>query len=94
MKLVSFMPGKINIKFNEKLNKNFIKILTEKLLIWTHERWIISLSKEQGEETVYEKNLTNKKDKLTQEMNSEVVKDFLTAFPDAKLINVSEDTDA
>ena len=94
VKLVSFMPGKINITFNEKLNKNFIKILTEKLLIWTHERWIISLSKEQGEETVYEKNLTNKKDKLTQEMNSEVVKDFLTAFPDAKLINVSEDTDA
>ena len=94
VKLVSFTPGKINISFNEKLNKNFIKILTEKLLKWTGERWIISLSKEQGEETIYEKNITNKKNKLTQEMNSEVVKDFLGAFPDAKLINVSEDSDA
>ena len=84
----------MNITFNEKLNKNFIKILTEKLLKWTGERWIISLSKEQGEETIYEKNLTNKKNKLTQEMNSEVVKDFLNAFPDAKLIDVSEDDDA
>ena len=94
VKLVSFTSGKMNISFNEKLNKNFIKILTEKLLKWTGERWIISLSKEQGEETVYEKNITNKKNKLAQEMNSEVVKDFLTVFPDAKLTDVSEDNDA
>ena len=94
VKLVSFAPGKINITFNEKLNKNFIKILTEKLLKWTGERWIILLSKEQGEETIYEKNFSNKKEKLDKEMNSNVVKDFLTAFPDAKLIDVTEDNDA
>jgi len=94
VKLVSFTTGKMNISFNEKLNKNFIKILTEKLLKWTGERWIISLSKEQGEETVYEKNITSKKNKLAQEMNSETVKNFLAAFPDAKLIEVSEDNDA
>ena len=94
VKLVSFATGKINITFNEKLNKNFIKILTEKLLKWTGERWIISLSKEQGKETIFEKNLTNKKDELDKEMNSNVVRDFLTAFPDAKLIDVTEDNDA
>jgi DNA polymerase-3 subunit gamma/tau len=94
VKLVSFAPGKLNIMFNEKLNKNFIKILTEKLLKWTGERWIISLSKEQGEETIYEKNLTNKKEKLSKEMNSQAVKDFLNAFPDAKLVDVTEDNDA
>jgi DNA polymerase-3 subunit gamma/tau len=94
VKLVSFSSGKINISFNEKLNKNFIKILTEKLLKWTGERWIISLGKEQGEETVYEKNLTNRKNKLVKEMNTRVVKDFLATFPDAKLIDVTEDNDA
>jgi DNA polymerase-3 subunit gamma/tau len=92
--LVSFIHGKISITFNEQLNKNFIKILTEKLLKWTGERWIISLSKEKGEETVYDKNITNKKNKLAQEMNSETVKNFLAAFPDAKLIDISEDSDA
>ena len=35
-----------------------------------------------------------KKEKLAQETNSEVVKDFLDAFPDAKLIDVTEDNDA
>ena len=94
VKLVSFVSGKINITFNEKLNKNFIKILTEKLLKWTGERWIISLSKEQGEKTVYEKNILEKNNKLEKEMNSKLVKDFISAFPDAKLIDISEDEDA
>jgi DNA polymerase-3 subunit gamma/tau len=94
VRLVSFKPGKINISFNEKLNKNFIKTLTEKLLKWTGERWIISLSKEQGEETIYEKNLNRKKNKLEKEVDSKVVKDFLAAFPGAKLTDVSEDNDA
>ena len=94
VKIVSFIAGKINITFNERLNKNFIKILTEKLLKWTGERWIISLSKEQGEETVYEKNLTNRKEKIAKEMNSQLVKDFTAAFPDAKLVDVTEDHDA
>jgi DNA polymerase-3 subunit gamma/tau len=94
VKLVSFTAGKMNITFNEKLNENFIKILTEKLLKWTGERWIISLSKEQGEETVYEKKLTNNKNNLAQEMNSEVVKNLIATFPDAKLVDVSGDNDA
>jgi len=92
--LVSFTTGKINITFNEKLNKNFIKILTEKLLKWTGERWIISLSKDQGEKTFYEKNLANKKNKIEKEMKSDLVKDFISAFPDAKLTSVTEEEDA
>ena len=92
--LVSFTSGKINITFNEKLNKNFIKILTEKLLKWTGERWIISLSKDQGHKTFYEKNLIDKENKLKKEMNSDLVKDFVSAFPDAKLISVTEGEDA
>tara|TARA_B110000971_G_scaffold215756_1_gene249747 strand:+ start:44 stop:1723 length:1680 start_codon:yes stop_codon:yes gene_type:complete len=92
--LVSLTKGKINIAFNEKLNKNFIKILTEKLLKWTGERWIISLSQDKGEKTLYEKNLSNIRNKLEKEMNSDLVKDFTSAFPGAKLTNVTEEEDA
>ena len=92
--LVSFFSGKINITFNEKLNKNFIKNLTERLLKWTGERWIITLSKDQGEKTFYEKNIAKKEKKLKKEMNSDLVKDFVLAFPDAKLISVTEEEDA
>ena len=92
--LVNFTPGKINITFNEKLNKNFIKILTEKLLKWTGKRWIISLSKDQGEKTFHEKNITNKKNNLEKEMNSDLAKDFISSFPGAKLTSVTGDEDA
>ena len=92
--LVSFIPGKIDMTFNEKLNKNFIKILTERLLKWTGERWIISLSKDQGDKTFYEKKIADKTKKLEKEMNSDLVKDFISAFPDAKLVSVKEEDDA
>ena len=92
--LVSFTKGKINIAFNEKLNKNFIKILAERLLKWTGERWVITLSKDQGEKTFYEKSIAEKKNKLDKEMHSDLVKDFVLAFPDAKLISVTEEEDA
>ena len=93
VKLVSFNRGKIDISFNENLNKNFIKILTEKLLTWTGERWIISLSKNEGEKTFYEKKINQEFEKLEKEKKGEVSKKILTAFPDAKLINVEDNDD-
>jgi DNA polymerase III subunit gamma/tau len=91
VKLVSFNKGTIDISFNEKLNKNFIKTLTEKLLLWTGERWIISLSKNTEARSVYEKNLENQSNKIDEFKKSKVAKDIQKAFPDAKLINVIEE---
>ncbi len=36
----------------------------------------------------------HEKNKLEKEMNSDLVKDFVLAFPDAKLISVTEEEDA
>ena len=91
VKLVSFSKGKIDISFNEKLNKNFIKNLTEKLLLWTNERWIISLSKNSNAKSIYEKNLENKNKEIEVFNQSKVAQDFKSAFPDAELINFTEE---
>ena len=91
VKLVSFNRGKIDISFNEKLNKNFIKNLTEKLLQWTGERWIISLSKNTEAKSIYEKNLENKKDQIEEFKKSKVSERIQTIFPDAKLINIIDE---
>ena len=88
--MVSFNRGKIDISFNEKLNKNFIKSLTEKLFLWTGERWIISLSKNNEAKSVYEKNLENKNRRIDQFKQSQISKDIEAAFPDAKLIDIQE----
>ncbi len=90
VQLVSFKKGKIDISFNEKLNKKFIKLLTEKLLSWTGERWIISLSKETGAKTIHQAETEKKSLVISKEENSDVTKKILSAFPDAKLIDVKE----
>jgi DNA polymerase III subunit gamma/tau len=93
VKLVSFNEGKIDISFNEKLNKNFIKNLTDKLFKWTGYRWIISLSKNDGAKSIYEKKIKKNSENLKKEQNSEIAKKILSGFPDAKLMDV-EDEDA
>ena len=91
VKLVSFNKGKIDISFNEKLNKDFIKNLTEKLLEWTGERWIISLSKNSEAKSVYEKNIEAKNNFINEFKKGKIAKEIETAFPDAKLIDIEED---
>ena len=88
VKLVSFNKGKIDISFNEKLNKNFIKNLSEKLLKWTGERWIISLSKNSEVKSLYEKALESKNVEISEFKKSKIAKDIETNFPDAKLIEI------
>jgi DNA polymerase-3 subunit gamma/tau len=91
VKLVSFNKGAIDISFNEKLNKNFIKNLTEKLLLWTGERWIISLSKNENVKSIYEKNLEDKNNKIDEFKKSKIAEDIQETFPDAKLIDLKEE---
>ena len=93
VKLVSFNKGKIDISFNENLNKNFIKNLTEKLLLWSGERWIISLSKNTEAKSIYEQNIEQKSLKLMEFKKSELAKTFEDAFPDAKLTNIEGEKD-
>ena len=47
--LVSFEKNRIEISFNDNLDKNFVKDLSLKLFEWTGERWIITFSKSKGE---------------------------------------------
>ena len=91
VKLVSFRSGTIDISFNEKLNKNFIKILTEKLYSWTGERWIISLNKKIGEKTIFEKKTETKNNQIYEAKKNEKIKKLLETFDDADLIDIQKE---
>ena len=91
VKLANFSKGKINISFNEKLNKNFIKNLSEKLLLWTGERWIISLSKDIEAKSMYEKKQETKNNLIEEHKKSKIAKEIKNAFPDAKLEDIKEE---
>ena len=86
--LLSFDNQRIEISFNEKLEKNFIKNLTSKLDEWTKNRWISSWSKKNGEPSKKEKDVILKKKLLQNAKKGEVYKKVLETFVDAELIDI------
>ena len=91
VRLVKFEQGKIDISFNENLSKDFIKNISNKLNEWTGKRWIISLSKDEGETTVYEKKNHQKIELLEQMKQSEIYKKIMATFPDIELVDVKDE---
>ena len=91
--LVSFIKNRIEISFNDNLDKNFVKDLSLKLFEWTEQRWIITFSKNKGEISVKEKKENKKIEILNQAKDTELFKKVLEKFSDANLINVTEKDD-
>jgi DNA polymerase-3 subunit gamma/tau len=87
--LVNFEKQKIEISFNENLDKQFIKNLSSKLYEWTNERWIILLSKNTGNLSIKEEEKNLKLKKLKKLEESETYKKILEHFKDAELIDVN-----
>ncbi len=89
--LVSFENHRIEISFNENLDKEFVKILSLKLYEWTGDRWIITLSKKKGEPSKKEKDKEIKKTNIENAKNNSFYQKVLETFSDAELIDVKSD---
>ena len=86
--LVKFENLRIEISFNERLDKNFVKDLTTKLLEWTGERWIITLSKNRGEISFKEKLKKTKSEEIENIKKSKLFSDLKEKFLDIKLVDI------
>tara|TARA_E500000178_G_scaffold257676_1_gene254315 strand:- start:802 stop:2478 length:1677 start_codon:yes stop_codon:yes gene_type:complete len=86
--LVKFENLRIEISFNERLDKNFVKDLTTKLLEWTGERWIITLSKNRGEISFKEKLKKTKSEEIEKIKKSKLFSDLKEKFLDIKLVDI------
>lgn len=87
--LVHFENNRIEISFNDNLDKNFIKDLSLKLFEWTGERWIITLSKTKGELSIKDKQKNQKIENINMAKKSKLYKNLTEKFPDADLIDVN-----
>ena len=86
--LVNFEKNRIEVSFNENLDKSFVKNLSTKLYEWTNERWIITFSKQKGQASIKEKEQNEKSKILDNEKKSDIYKMVLKKFPDANLKDV------
>ena len=86
--LVRFEKNRVEISFNENLDKNFVKDISLKLFDWTGQRWIITLSKTKGDLSIKEKEKKIKIEIIEKAKNLEIYKILLKKFPDANIIDV------
>ena len=86
--LVSFEDQRIEISFNENLDKDFVKDLSTKLFGWTNKRWIITLSKKNGTLTKKQVEKQNKQNLLGEAKKSTLYKKMIELFPDAELVDI------
>ena len=85
--LVSFADQRIEISFNENLDKNFVKDLSLRLFEWTEQRWIIAFSKQVGLPSKKQKKDIEKKKIIEEMKKGDVYKKILETFSDAELID-------
>ena len=88
--LVKFENERIEISFNDNLDKDFVKDLSSKLLEWTNNRWIISFSKDKGEISIKEKEKNKRVELIENAKKSDLYKTMLDFFPDAELKDVNK----
>lgn len=91
--LVKFENLRIEISFNDRLDKNFVKDLTYKLNEWTGERWIITLSKVEGDISLKDKLKKEKSEKIEIIKKSKLFLDLKEKFPDIKLVDIKKITE-
>ena len=87
--LVNFENNRIEISFNENLDRDFVKNISSKLYEWTKKRWIIAFSKKEGKPSKNDQKINLKNKILEENKDREVYKKVLKEFPDAELIDVS-----
>jgi len=89
--LIKFSEGKIDISLSEKLDKNFVRNLSEKLLEWTGKRWVITLTKKEGQISFSEAKLIKSKELLDNEKKGKTYEKFKNIFSDIELLDVKKE---
>ena len=91
--VVSFADQKIEISFNENLDKDFVKQLSFKLSEWTGQRWIIAFSKKIGQLPKKNEKYLHKLKIIEETKKKDIYKKILESLSDAELVDVKFDKD-
>jgi len=85
---VRIEPGRIDVSLTEDAPKLLLNDLTTKLRAWTGRNWLVSLSKEEGGQTLAEMESTKRENAFLDAKSDPAVAAILARFPGAKIIDV------
>ncbi len=92
--LVRFLPGHIELRQNDVVQKPLAGELGEKLQAWTGRRWIVALSKKRGEPTLEEQAQAKATAKLRAAGDDPLVRQVLKIFPEAEISGLRESAES
>ncbi|TPK91020.1 MULTISPECIES: DNA polymerase III subunit gamma/tau [unclassified Mesorhizobium] len=88
IRLVRIEPGRIDVGLTSDAPKMLLNDLTTKLRAWTGRNWLVSLSKEEGGQTLAEMESTKRENAFLDARSDPTVAAILARFPGAKIIDV------
>ncbi|TIM05560.1 MULTISPECIES: DNA polymerase III subunit gamma/tau [unclassified Mesorhizobium] len=88
VRLVRIEPGRIDVSLTDDAPKMLLNDLTAKLRAWTGRSWLVSLSKEEGGQTLAEMESTKRENALLDAKSDPTVAAILARFPGSRIIDV------
>ncbi len=88
--LVRFEPGRIEFRPADGAPANLAGELAQKLAEWTGERWVVTISAEDGAPTLAEQTTAEAKSRRAEVAENPVVRAVLDAFPGAEVREIRD----
>jgi len=88
VRLVRIEPGRLDVSLTGDAPKTLLGDLTTRLKSWTGRQWIVSLSREEGGQTLAEVEAAKRNDAFLDARDDPAVAAILSRFPGAKIVNV------
>ena len=94
VRLVRFEDGKLEIALGTNAAKSLVGELSKKLSDWTGRRWMVAVSGEAGEPTVWEQAQSRKAELRNDVESDPLVQAVLKRFPGAEIVDIRPPADA
>jgi DNA polymerase-3 subunit gamma/tau len=90
VRLVRFEEGHIELSLAESGNRTIANDLSRALQQWTGQRWMVSLSSEEGALTLRDQAIAAERERKEGAASHPLVQAVLSKFPGAQIVNVIE----
>jgi len=83
-----FIPGRVTLRLKDQTPDNLIGRMSELLKQWTGQSWLISQTRDRGDDTLYEQEQEAARHLQARLMENPLVKALLDRFPGAKISDI------
>lgn len=86
--LVSYDVGRIDVRPKDRVPKNLAGRMSSLLKEWTGKSWVISLSQDVGDDTLYEKDVAEQIALKKMLLENDLIKSVMSSFEGADLVDI------